>query len=145
MAGDERGPERIASRDDRRLPLKNGELVEPRAGYSAWQTLARLAEQSPHLLAAMASLVRGQSITSEAASLLEQHWLVRPDGTVPETVAAVLRAGYRDTPDGGVLVNPFALEAADDRHTFEALQRRATGYWTEISSGGDDGLPRPGR
>lgn len=103
---------------DRLVPLRKGKPIELAEAVATYKCILSLADRHPHLLDAMVALANGQPVTPEILTELKDAWLVRPDGTLPESYQAVLSAGCRETPEGGVIGPPIDFSSQETRVAF---------------------------
>jgi hypothetical protein len=110
------------------LPLKKGVGRMEYANARGVAGLLRdLLARDPALFGALRAIVEGrpgEAGPPQRRALTRRTFLAR-DGSPDPQVKAVMLAAVRDTPDGAVLVDPFAASRPED---VEAL-RRAEGEW----------------
>jgi hypothetical protein len=122
---------------DYTMTLKNGERIDIKDGYAAWNNLNYVLQKQPALFAAVWAKAQGEKISPAMQRALRRALLTLKSGELRNGILNVVLSAYQKTPDGPVIVNPFKLETEADRQAFDDCERRGLRN-TEQLFGGDD-------
>lgn len=111
--------------EEQEITLRNGARVNLRHALIELRRLRRLQEMHPEHFEALRQLVHAEarSVSHQSREYLRTHGNILPDGTVRPIVQAVLLSSCSNTPEGAVLVPPFANPSEADRHAIDRIQQ----------------------